>query len=157
MSSTVYLLCGLPGSGKTTYAKELEKQGVLRLSLDEELFRQYGRNFDSRDSYKEYEKKTEADLEVLLISKIKIGESVALDYGFSKKDKRDYYKKIVEQSGGTLKLLYFKADPQELLDRLSVRNITDPVNNHVIDQEMMAMFRSQFEEPRGEDEKIVEK
>lgn len=45
----IYLLCGLPGSGKTTYAKQLQEQGVIRLSLDEELFKLFGRDFNPRD------------------------------------------------------------------------------------------------------------
>ncbi|MFF2929118.1 AAA family ATPase [Streptomyces mirabilis] len=31
----VYLLVGLTGSGKTTYAKRLEPTGAIRLSVDE--------------------------------------------------------------------------------------------------------------------------
>ena len=34
--STLYVLCGLPGSGKTTYAKQLsENTGIKRYSFDE--------------------------------------------------------------------------------------------------------------------------
>lgn len=41
----VYLLCGLPGSGKTTYAKKLEDNNTIRFTLDEELFAEYGKKF----------------------------------------------------------------------------------------------------------------
>ena len=37
MSPVVYLLCGLTGSGKTTYARQLEAAGAVRLSVDEEV------------------------------------------------------------------------------------------------------------------------
>jgi signal recognition particle GTPase len=33
----VVLMCGLAGSGKTTYATQLEVQGYVRLSIDEEV------------------------------------------------------------------------------------------------------------------------
>ncbi|MGI5443016.1 AAA family ATPase [Streptomyces shenzhenensis] len=40
----VYLLVGLTGSGKTTYAKRrLEAAGVVRLSVDERVHEQHGR------------------------------------------------------------------------------------------------------------------
>ena len=39
-----YLLAGLTGSGKTTYARRLEAEGVLRLSVDEEVFARDGRH-----------------------------------------------------------------------------------------------------------------
>jgi site-specific DNA recombinase len=35
MPAVVYLLCGLTGSGKTTYARRLEAGGAVRLSVDE--------------------------------------------------------------------------------------------------------------------------
>jgi dephospho-CoA kinase len=43
MPPVVYLLCGLTGSGKTTYAKRLETRGAVRLSVDEEVFVRHGR------------------------------------------------------------------------------------------------------------------
>ena len=43
MSPVVYLLCGLTGSGKTTYARQLEAAGAVRLSVDEEVYARHGR------------------------------------------------------------------------------------------------------------------
>ncbi|WP_421648061.1 AAA family ATPase [Nocardiopsis alba] len=41
---TVFLLVGLTGSGKTTYARSvLEPRGVVRVSVDEEVHRRHGR------------------------------------------------------------------------------------------------------------------
>jgi predicted kinase len=34
VNGTIFLLCGLPASGKTTFAKSLEEKGALRLTLD---------------------------------------------------------------------------------------------------------------------------
>ncbi|WP_412769062.1 AAA family ATPase [Micromonospora zamorensis] len=39
----VYLLVGLPGSGKSTYARALELTGVVRLSVDDVLQARHGR------------------------------------------------------------------------------------------------------------------
>ena len=35
--SKVIMMCGVCGSGKTTYAKEKEQEGYIRLSIDEEM------------------------------------------------------------------------------------------------------------------------
>ena len=32
----VIMMCGICGSGKTTYAKQKEKEGYVRLSIDED-------------------------------------------------------------------------------------------------------------------------
>ena len=36
-------MCGVAGSGKTTYAKLLETEGYVRLSIDEEVWARFGR------------------------------------------------------------------------------------------------------------------
>ncbi|WP_449066817.1 AAA family ATPase, partial [Planomonospora algeriensis] len=41
---TVVMMCGLAGSGKTTYALALEESGYTRLSIDEEIWRRFGRD-----------------------------------------------------------------------------------------------------------------
>ena len=41
--SKVIMMCGVCGSGKTTYAKKKEQEGYIRLSIDEEMWKLYGR------------------------------------------------------------------------------------------------------------------
>lgn len=36
-------MCGVAGSGKTTYAKALKADGYVRLLIDEEVWRRFGR------------------------------------------------------------------------------------------------------------------
>lgn len=33
----VVMMCGVAGSGKTTFSQQLEKEGFIRLSIDEEI------------------------------------------------------------------------------------------------------------------------
>ena len=40
----VVLMCGLAGSGKTTFSKRLEARGFDRLSIDETVWRRFGRH-----------------------------------------------------------------------------------------------------------------
>ena len=40
--SKVIMMCGVCGSGKTTYAKKKEQEGYIRLSIDEEIWKLYG-------------------------------------------------------------------------------------------------------------------
>lgn len=39
----IVMMCGVAGSGKTTYAKRLESEGFARLSIDEYIWSTYGR------------------------------------------------------------------------------------------------------------------
>ena len=147
---TVYLLCGLPGSGKSTCARELEKSSAFRLTLDEELFKRFGREFES--GYEEKERATKEELKMILLENMATGRSVILDYGFWKKAARDEYRELIEQRGGECKLLYFKVSSDELKKRLAFRNVTDQMNNHHIDETLLEKFIGEFEEPVGEGE-----
>ena len=42
LMSKVIMMCGVCGSGKTTYAKKKEQEGYIRLSIDEEMWKLYG-------------------------------------------------------------------------------------------------------------------
>jgi GTPase SAR1 family protein len=39
----VVLMCGMAGSGKTTFSQRLEASGFTRLSIDEEVWQRFGR------------------------------------------------------------------------------------------------------------------
>lgn len=149
--SIVYLLCGLPGTGKTTYAANLEKEGAVRLTLDEELFKLFGRNLPD-GTYPEFEKKTKIVLIDKLINYLKEDKSVILDWGFWKKEERDRITALVREHGGEPKLLYFKGNLDELANRVQGRDLS---KNHEIDSEMMEEFSKRFEKPRGEGEITV--
>lgn len=38
LTPLVVMMCGVAGSGKTTFSKKLEKEGFVRLSIDEEIW-----------------------------------------------------------------------------------------------------------------------
>src|SRR3569832_116362 len=42
-ASFVVMMCGVAGSGKTTFAQQLEQAGYVRLSIDEEIWSTNGR------------------------------------------------------------------------------------------------------------------
>lgn len=155
MKTVVYMLCGLPGSGKTTCAKELEKKGAERLTLDEELFNRFGREFPS-ERYDEYETTTKSELREVLKTHVAENRPVVLDYGFWKKSARDEYKELITNFGGEWKLLYLKAPIGVLKKRLAARNTQAPDKNHRISEELLEKFVGEFEAPEGEGEEIIE-
>ena len=154
MKPVVYLLCGLPGSGKSTYARKLEKEGAVCFSLDEELFKRFGRHFES--GYDEKEVETKRQLKELCVENVRAGRSVIFDFGFWKKSARDEYKSFIEQAGADRKLIYFPASEVELKRRLHIRNENDLDRNHHISEELMDKFMTQFEPPFGEGEEVIE-
>jgi predicted kinase len=149
---TIYLLCGLPGSGKTTYARQLEKNGAVRLSLDEELFTLFGRTFHP-ERYPEFEKQTKEKLLERAALLIEDKKSTILDWGFWKKKDREEVKMIMQGHGAEVKLLYFKKNTHNLIQGVQNRDFS---KNHEISKKMLMNFLTQFEEPNDENEEIVQ-
>ena len=156
--SKVIMMCGVCGSGKTTYAKKKEKEGYIRLSIDEEMWRLYGRKgIDYSDSqYDELSEKVEATLRQKMLGLIKDGKNVVLDFSFWNKEKRDYYKKTIVDAGGSVELVYLKASIETLRRRLRQRNLSLHANSpFVITDEILKHHYNGFQEPHGEGEIIL--
>lgn len=148
MAKTAYLLCGLPGTGKTTYAKSIESDNIIRLSLDEELFKLFGKDF-SPEKYSFFEEETKKILFVKAIDLINDDKSVILDWGFWKKEEREETRKKLLDSGVNVKLIYFKVSREEMEKRINNRDILD---NHIITTDMLDKFFNEFEEPNDKEE-----
>ena len=70
--SKVIMMCGVCGSGKTTYAKKKEQKGYIRLSIDEEMWKLYGRKGIDypEEQYEKLSEQVEAALQKKLLSLI---------------------------------------------------------------------------------------
>lgn len=64
VASIVVMMCGVAGSGKTTFAKKLEKEGFVRLSIDEDIWATHGRfGVDyPEQNYESYKEESEIKL-----------------------------------------------------------------------------------------------
>lgn len=151
----MYLLCGLTASGKTTYARRLEAQGCVRLSIDEVVHARHGRHdvdYPASDYPRHYEEAV-AELDRRLVELLEAKRSVVFDHGLWRRSNRDRYKALVEAHGGCWKLLYFKAEPSLLRARLAQRNMEGGANALSVSDEMLEDFITRFEEPCGEGER----
>ncbi|MFI5743517.1 AAA family ATPase [Streptomyces anulatus] len=102
-AATVFLLVGLTGSGKTTYAQRvLEPQGAVRLSVDEVVFERHGRyGVDyPENAYFEMEAPVVAELHRRVAELVAEGRDVVWDHGLWPRKDRDAMKELVEAAGG---------------------------------------------------------
>jgi len=155
----VYLLVGLTGSGKTTYAhRRLVPAGAVRLSVDELVFERNGRyGVDYPEhTYFEREAPVVAELHGRLVGLVSAGQDVVWDHGLWLRKDRDALKQLVESSGGRWRLLYFPVERDELLRRLEGRNQRADANALTVTPEALDDFFARFEPPEGEGEEIVE-
>jgi predicted kinase len=154
----VVLMCGLAGSGKTTYAKALERKGYVRLSVDEEIWRRFGRYVVDYEpaQYERYSEVARQALRDRLLALMAEGRRVVVDSSFWQRSRRDQHKRLVEQAGGRWRLIYLQADPGVLRQRLSARAARFDANAAFpITDDLLAQYLDSFEPPVDEGEEIV--
>lgn len=145
----LYILCGLPGAGKTTYAQKLSEQtGAEVFSLDNLVDEKYGDMHKCELGVREFAVKYEIlpEIEGLLQS----DKSVILDFGFYKKSERDRYRKLAELLTTESETHHVTAKYETLLARVEKRNEEDD-NVHHIDKEILDVLISRFEEPQNDE------
>ncbi|MET8542182.1 ATP-binding protein [Kitasatospora sp. NPDC004799] len=158
-SSTVVLMCGLPGAGKTTYAMGLVQRGYVRLSIDEVVWERLGRcdaglllppaEFDRLKDEIRREQLVE------LVELMRAGRDVVVDYTFRSRAARDDYKALVERHGCRWELVHLKADRATLERRLAIRNARQGANSVTVSAELFNRYFATFEEPRDEGEQVL--
>jgi len=153
----VYMLCGFVGSGKTTYARRLEAEGCVRLSIDELVFERHGRHGVDYDesAYPEHEARALIELDERLGHLVRSGCDVVLDYGFWSRAFRDRYKEVIEAAGARWRLLYFQVELGEIRRRLQERNRCTDANALFVGDRHLDEFLTRWEPPLGEGEEPI--
>src|SRR6185312_7039065 len=119
--ATLHLMVGLPCSGKTTLAKQLERdQSALRLTADEWHVRLFGQDaekpeHDARHSL------IEAMLWNVASRALELGTNVILDFGFWAREEREDYRSRAKQLGASSEVHFLDVSAVELMQRLAIR------------------------------------
>ncbi|MDT5271497.1 MAG: hypothetical protein QOH49_3683 [Acidobacteriota bacterium] len=124
--ATLFLMCGLPGSGKTTLAKRIEhERDALRLTPDEWIARLFGQRLTPpaldwcRDP-------VEAVQWGVAERALRLGVNVILDFGFWSRTEREEFRARATALGARSEV-HFLEVPRELLAvRLAERVGAEP-------------------------------
>lgn len=131
MKPRLFLTVGLPGSGKTTKAKELEnKFDAIRFTPDEWILDIYGHdlNIKDRDSLRS---PVEDALWILATSAIKIGRNVVVDYGLWAIEERTKFRESAQACGAQVSFVYCHETFDVLWERVSAREESQKGTLHI--------------------------
>ncbi len=145
--ATLHLICGLPGAGKTTLAKQLEQsQTALRLCPDEWIAALLADPNDiaERDRLRD---PVEALQWGLAQRALVLGTNVILENGFWSRAERDSYRAQAEALGARVELHYLGVARDELWHRLALRNANLPPGTFAVNEAELDLWLSWFEAP----------
>ena len=116
---TLFLITGLPGSGKTTLARQLEQQHcAVRFTPDEWMMPLFGAGESANRRWL-----LESELFWRLAARLLgLGTNVILDYGLWAREERDLFLERGEALGATVRLYALELPLAELWQRIDSRN-----------------------------------
>lgn len=122
--ATLYLTCGLPASGKTTLAREIEARGALRLTTDEWLHDILpGGSRAAHDALRPAVGRLQWQM---AIRAVQLGIDAVFDWGMWTREERDVYREAAREAGIRVSLRVLDVPFDELLRRVEQRNANRP-------------------------------
>ena len=144
-------MIGLPCSGKTTLARQLEDEySALRLTPDEWHTRLFGQDA-SEAEHDARHTLIEAMLWDIAARALALNVNVILDFGFWAKVEREDYRARATQLGAGSEIHFLNVSDAELLERLRQRNAQLPAGAFYIPEASLKEW-IKFFQPPGPDE-----
>jgi predicted kinase len=149
--ATLHLIVGLPGSGKTTLAKQLEQpHSALRLTPDEWVTRLFGT--EVREAADTSRDTIEALLWQIAIRVLSLGVDVVLDFGCWARVEREMFRAEAASVRARSALYFLDVPLDELLSRIETRNAQLAADTFRIDPALIKLWaETMFQAPGVEE------
>ncbi|WP_245601807.1 AAA family ATPase [Hamadaea tsunoensis] len=149
---TLFLMVGLPGSGKTVRARELAaERGALRLTADDWALSILGREDRHQARPGGMRWLLEGRLIALAVDALRLRLSVVLDFGLWSRDERSALRWIAASVGASCEIVYLPVEREVQWSRIQHRWKHTPEQTFPMAEAELDPWREQFEVP-GADE-----
>jgi predicted kinase len=139
----VIFMCGPAGSGKSTVARQYERQGMTRLSFDREA---WSRGIATMPLPDDVHREIEATLRARLVDLVQAGSDVVLDFSFWSRRMRDDYRELLRPLGVVPETVYLATDRATVLQRIGHR-AAGHGDDFRLSTELAAAYFDHFEVP----------
>ncbi|MEU0256020.1 ATP-binding protein [Streptomyces sp. NPDC006184] len=141
--TTLFLMVGLPGAGKTTRARQLAAEhGALRLTPDDWMIPLFGAA--EADGKRDV---LEGRMLWLALEAVRLGTAVVVDYGCWSRDERFAIRWLAEAEGACFRMVYLPVDEETQRSRIAHRWATAPEETLPMSEADILHGRALFEEP----------
>jgi predicted kinase len=143
----VIFMCGPAGSGKSTVARQYERQGMIRLSFDQEA---WSRGITAMPLPEDVRAEIERVLRARLADLVQAGSDVVLDFSFWSRRMRDEYREFLRPLGVVPETVYLATDRATVLQRISAR-AAQGGDDFKLSAEVAARYFDHFEVPTADE------
>ena len=145
--STLHLIVGLPGAGKTTLARRLERElPALRLTPDEWIGPLYGEHL-TQSQLDAARDPVESVQWAVAARSLALGMSVILDFGFWSREEREGFRGRAAALGARSRVHALVVAKEDLWARLEQRNADLLPHTFHISREQLDAWWALFEQP----------
>ncbi len=152
-----HLIIGFIGSGKTTFARKLEKEtDAVRFTKDEWMVKIFGnsppKDKFQNDTFHEYDSKMAKLATEIALRCLTTGTSVIIDDGFWYRKQRDEMRQQLKDIGAVAKFYFIDTPVDVMKVRTVKRSENPPVDSFYITEQEFNDYLKMFEPPTDDEE-----
>ncbi|MEH7119634.1 ATP-binding protein [Neobacillus vireti] len=136
------IMCGIPLSGKSTYAKVLQSEGWVRVSLDDLRLALHGQIYKAEAETKVWE-----SAELMVRTLLKSGHNVIVDTTNRTRERRKRWRRVAKEFGLTLEIYQIETDYETCKARNKVLKR--------LSQDMLKQIHKNYQEPTSDEGTII--